>query len=206
LIGVTLVLEIQTKNIMKRVSLVLAGVVLSTLVWAKGIDKPTGSSVAVIKVEGSSLFKLLYKSDKAQSVKVSLLDEKGNSIFHETLKNKNGFVRPYNFSAVEEGHYTLQVQDENGTTVEKIDYVSAAQSEKLVSVTKASEANKYILRIASPVKEAVTIRVYDRNSTLLHSETLSVGKEFAQVYNMKDLDAFTIEVTDKNGLVKAINY
>ncbi|HTH56013.1 MAG TPA: hypothetical protein VL728_08190 [Cyclobacteriaceae bacterium] len=191
---------------MKRVSLVLAGVVLSTLVWAKGIDKPTGSSVAVIKVEGSSLFKLLYKSDKAQSVKVSLLDEKGNSIFHETLKNKNGFVRPYNFSAVEEGHYTLQVQDENGTTVEKIDYVSAAQSEKLVSVTKASEANKYILRIASPVKEAVTIRVYDRNSTLLHSETLSVGKEFAQVYNMKDLDAFTIEVTDKNGLVKAINY
>jgi hypothetical protein len=191
---------------MKRVSLILAGVVLSTLVWARGTDKPnTGSSVAVIKVEGSSLFKLLYRSDKAQSVKISLLDEKGNSIFHETLKNKNGFVRPYNLSGIDEGHYTIQVQDENGTTVEKINHVTV-KNERLVSVTKISDANKYVLRIVSPEQGDVTIKVFDRDATLLHSETQSVGKAFAQVYNMKDLESFTIEVIDKNGLVKSITY
>lgn len=191
---------------MKRVSLILAGVVLSTLVWAKSPDKPnTGSSVAVIKVEGSSLFKLLYKSDKAQSVKVSLLDEKGNSIFRETLKNKNGFVRPYNFSGVDEGQYTLKVQDENGTTLEKINHVSI-KAETLVNLIKIDDANRYILRIVSPEKEDVTIKVYNRNAALLHSETQSVDKAFAQVYNMRDLDSFTIEVINKNGLVKSINY
>jgi len=88
-------------------------------VWARGLDRPAGSSVRVVRVEGSSLFKLLYKSEKSQSVKISLLDEKGNSIFKETLKSTNGFVRPYNFSGAEEGNYTIQVQDENGTTEEK---------------------------------------------------------------------------------------
>lgn len=190
---------------MKRVSLILAGVVLSTFGWARGADKPMGSSVAVIKVEGSSLFKLLYKSEKTQTVKVSLFDEKGKAIFHETLKNKNGFVRPYNFSGVDEGLYTIQVQDENGTTVEKINYVSV-KGEMLVDVKKLSEQDKYILRIASSGKENVTISVYDRDSKLLHSETQVVDKGFAQVYNMKDLESFTIEVTDRNGIVKSIHY
>ena len=191
---------------MKRVSLILTGVVLSTLVWAKSPDKPnTGSSVAVVKVEGSSLFKLLYKSEKAQNVKVSLLDEKGNAIFKETVKNKSGFVRPYNLCEITEGQYTLQVQDENGTTVEKINYVTV-KNEMTVGITKLNETGKYILRIASPQKEDVTINVYDINAKLVHTETQSIDKGFAQVYNMKDVDSFTIEVTDKNGIVKSFNY
>jgi hypothetical protein len=190
---------------MKRVSLIVAGVVLSTLVWAKEIDKPSpGSSVSVINVEGSSLFKLLYKSEKAQSVKISLLDEKGNSIFKETLKSTKGFVRPYNFSGTEEGRYTIQVQDENGITEEKINHM-AVKNKKSVGFIKLNEQGKYVLRITSPIKDDVTINVYDRNARLLHTETQSIDSGFAQVYNMKDLTSFTIEVTDKNGVVKSID-
>jgi len=76
----------------------------------------------------------------------------------------------------------------------------------MVGVTRLNENGKYILRIATPKKEDVTINVYDRNAKLLHTETQSVDKGFAQVYNMKDLDTFTFEVTDKNGVVKTINY
>lgn len=190
---------------MKRVSLIVAGVVLSTLVFAKEADKPSpGSSVSVVKVEGSSLFKLLYKSEKAQNVKISLLDEKGNSIFNETLKSTKAFVRPYNFSGVDEGRYIIHVQDENGVTEEKINHV-AAKDEKWVGLTKLDEKGKYVLRITSLQKDDVTINVYDRNATLLHTETQSVDKGFAQVYNLKDVALFTIEVTDKNGVVRSIN-
>ena len=190
---------------MKRVSLIVAGVVLSTLVFAKEADKPSpGSSVSVVKVEGSSLFKLLYKSEKAQNVRVSLIDEKGNSIFNETLKSTKGFIRPYNFSGVDEGRYTIHVQDENGVTEEKINHV-AAKDEKWVGLTKLDEKGKYVLRITSLQKDDVTINVYDRNATLLHTETQAVDKGFAQVYNFKDVNLFTIEVTDKNGVVKSIN-
>jgi hypothetical protein len=191
---------------MKRVSLILAGVVLSTLVFAKSIDKPsTGSSVSVVKVKGSSLFKLLYKSEKAQHVKISLLDESGKTIFNETLKSTKGFVRPYNFSGVDEGKYAIQVQDESGTTVEKINHVSE-KNEKSVSVIKLDDLNKYVLRIVSPQKDDVTINIYDRNSNLVHTENQTVDKGFAQIYNMKDLQSFTIEVTDGKGVVKSVNY
>ena len=190
---------------MKRVSLIVAGVVLSTLVFAKEADKPSpSSSVSVVKVEGSSLFKLLYKSEKAQNVKISLLDEKGNSIFNETLKSTKGFIRPYNFNGVDEGRYTIHVQDENGVTEEKINHMTA-KDEKWVGLTKLDEKGKYVLRITSLQKDDVTINVYDRNATLLHTETQSVDKGFAQVYNFKDVNLFTIEVTDKNGVVKSIN-
>ena len=75
-----------------------------------------------------------------------------------------------------------------------------------MSIIKLNDLNKYVLRIASTKKDDVTINIYDRNSTLVHTEKQSVDKGFAQLYNMKDLQSFTIEVADSNGVVKTMSY
>jgi len=40
------------------------------------------------------------------------------------MKKMDGFMRPYNFDGLPEGQYTIKVEDENGKTVEKINYKS----------------------------------------------------------------------------------
>jgi hypothetical protein len=191
---------------MKKFCTLLAGVLLCTLVFARGIDGPIkGSSVAVTNVIGSTLYKLYYKSEKKGTVKISIIDEKGRSIFDETMKKVDGFLRPYNFEGLPEGQYSIKVEDENGKTVEKVNYKSG-RVEKLIGVHKLVGENKYLLSIASPKPEDVFIYIFDDNDNLVYNEIQSIKGEFAQVYNLNDMKSFTIEVSDKFGVLKKVTY
>jgi hypothetical protein len=191
---------------MKKISLLFAGVLLCTVVFARGIDGPIkGSSVAVTNSIGSTLYKVYYKSERLGTVKVSIMDEKGYTLFNETLNKVDGFVRPYNFEGLPEGQYTVKVEDESGKTVEKVNYKSG-RVEKLIHLQKLAGENKYLLSIASPKPEDVFIYIFDDKDNLIYNEIQSIKGEFAQVYNLKDIQSFTIEVTDKWGLVKKVTY
>jgi hypothetical protein len=194
---------------MKNISLILAGVLVCTLAAAKGIEKPVASSsyVVVTNPTGSSLFKLHYQSGKTQNVRVTLVDNRGNEIFQETIKKTDRFVRPYNFKDLEQGEYAIHVEDENGKMVEKVSFNNSVKIEKWVKITKMTDAeNKFSLIVSSAKKDMVTISVFDNDSNLVHSETQMVSNGFAKVYNIKGLDAFTIEVADSNGVVKSMKY
>ncbi len=193
---------------MKKINLLLTGVLFCTLVSARGTDESTNaaSSVAITNASGSTLFKLYYKSIKQGSVKVSISNENGEAVFTETMKKVDGFMRPYNFENLPEGQYTIQVEDENGKTIEKVNYKSG-RVERLIHLQKlANQENKYLLTIASSKSENVLINIYDANGSLVHNETQSIVGEFAQVYDLNKVKSFTIEVTDKQGLLKSITY
>lgn len=195
---------------MKKISLILLSVLVSSLAFATGSDKPkpSGSTVTVINSVGSSLFKLRYAAEKVQThVKVTLIDENGKSIYAETINKTHGFIRPYNFKELPYGHYTMQVEDETGKVIENIDFNSTGTNkviEKNVHVSKVTgETNKYVLMISSLEKDNVTINIYDSESKLVYTEKAEVDGGFAKVYNLKQLKDFSIEVSDFNGLVKA---
>jgi len=191
---------------MKKISLLLAGVLLCTLVFARGIDGPIkGSSVAVTNVVGSTLYKVYYKSERLGKVKVSIMDEKGYTLFDETMNKMAGFVRPYNFEGLPEGQYTVKVEDENGKTVEKVNY-NSGRVEKLIQVHKLAGENKYLLSISSPKPEDVFIYIFDDKDNLVYNEIQSIKGEFAQVYNLMEMKSFTIEVSDKFGALKKVTY
>jgi len=191
---------------MKKISLLLASVLLCTLVFARGIDGPVkGSSVAITNNIGSTLYKVYYKSERLGNVKVSILDEKGYTLFDETMNKVDGFLRPYNFVGLPEGQYTVKVEDENGKVVEKVNYKSG-RVEKLIHVQKLAGEEKYMLSISSPIPEDVFIYIFDEKDNLIHNEIQSIKGEFAQIYNLKGIKSFTIEVSDKLGVVKKITY
>jgi len=193
---------------MKKLSLLLAGVLMCTLVSARGIDAPIkgASSVAITNVAGSTLFKLYYKSERMGRVKISIIDEKGSMIFNETLNKVDGFIRPYNFDGLPEGQYTVRVEDENGKTVEKVNY-KEGKVEKLIHIQKLSnEENKYLVSIVSPKQEDVFIYIFDVDGNLIYNEIQSIKGEFAQVYNLQEVKSFTIEIADKFGELKKVAY
>ena len=193
---------------MKKINLLMAGVLFSTLVFANGPDetKNSSASVAVMNPSGSSLFKVFYKSSKTGDVRVSILNASGKEVLTEKIKRMDGFVRPYNFQGLAEGEYTIQVENEDGKLVEKVNYASG-RVERLINVIKMNgDEGKYLLTVATKKASDYTINIYDEAGNLAYNEKRAVNGEFAQVYNLKQLKTFTIEVTDSDGIAKSIKY
>ena len=190
------------RNIMKKIYSLLASVLLCTLVSAHGTKgSAAASSVAVTNATGSSLVKLYYKSDELRTVKVSIKNQRNEVVFNETIRKVDYFIRPYNFKELPEGEYTVTVEDGASKSVEKINYRSE-KVEKLMHVVKLKEVDKYLVTIESSKPEDVFIYIFDENGILIHNEIQSISNQFAQIYNLKNVKSFTIEVWDKDGSLK----
>jgi hypothetical protein len=68
------------------------------------------------------------------------------------------------------------------------------------------EEGKYLLSVSSKGADHVNVNIYNDYNELIHSESRYINKEFAEVINLKDIHAFTIEVTDSKGLLKTLKY
>lgn len=190
---------------MKKISLLFVGVLFCTLVFATGTDEPT-SSVVVTNSSGSSLFKLYYTAYMAGDVKVSIFNHAGKLVFTEKLKRTDGFIRPYNFEGLAAGDYAIHIETTSDKRVEKVHY-SAGKIEKLINIVKlAGEDGKYLLSVTSKRADTINVNIYNNRNELIHSQNRFVNNEFAEVLNLKSINDFTIEVTDRDGLLKTIKY
>ena len=189
---------------MKALRLVLAGVLFSTCAFAGVVDEPASAEgVAVTHVTGSSVLKVYYTSVQAGDVKVSILNQKDQTVFSETIKKISGFVRPYNLTGLAAGKYTIVIQDKNGKREEVVNY-SAGKIEKLINIVRLPEDGKYLLSVKSNASDKINVNVYDRDNRLIHSEARDIKKDFAEVLNLKSINEFTIEITDSQGVLKTL--
>ncbi len=190
---------------MKAFSLVFVGVLVSTLAFANETVEPgeSASSVAVTNCSGSEVVKLFYKAEQAGTVKVSIFGEKNNLVFTETMRDVSGFLRPYNFSGLSAGKYKVQIEDRNGKHTEDIDY-AAGKIEKSISIVKLATEGKYLLSVNSAASDVINVNIYNEANQLIHSQEKKIERAFAEVLNLKDINRFTIEVSDSNGLLKSV--
>lgn len=198
------VIRTNKKN-MKKFKLLLVGVLFCTLAFANGTVEPNESSstMAITNSNGSSVFKLFYKGEQAGLVKVSIVDEADKIVFTESIKNKRGFVRPYNFNKLGMGAYTMVIEDNQGRQTKEIIY-AATKIEKFVNLIKINEHGKYLLMVKSESSDQISINIFDESNKLIHSHDKIVNKDFAEVLNIKDINQFTIEVSDSNGVLKSL--
>ncbi|MBS1680222.1 MAG: hypothetical protein JST48_00775 [Bacteroidetes bacterium] len=186
---------------MKKIKLICTSVLVCTLVFVLGTNASAAPAIAVTNASGSTLFKLYYKSATAGKVKVSIKNENNETVFHETLMRVDAFIRPYNFNGLPEGQYTVTVEDESGKAVEKISY-EGEKIEKLIHISKLADDQKYLLTVSSPKPEEVYIYVFDESGALVHNEIQTIDKQFAKVYNLKNVKSFSLEIWDKHGELK----
>jgi hypothetical protein len=190
---------------MKKFNLLFVGVLVSTLAFANGTVEPneTASTVAVTNPNGNSIFNVYYKADQKGLVKVSILNEKSKVMFSESIKNKYGFVRPYNFSNLGTGAYTILIEDNQGVHKQDIIYADG-KIEKYINLVKLNEDGKYLLSVKSKSSDRINISVYDQFNQLIHSQDKTVKNDFAEVLNLKNINQFTIEISDNNGVLKSL--
>jgi hypothetical protein len=194
---------------MKKIIVLTLSVLCSALVFANGTDDPSkvASSVVVLNSNGSNLVKVFYKSPQLGNVKISILNEQQELIFSETLRKMDGFMRPYNFDALPEGTYMIQIEDVYGKQVEKLNY-HTGKTEKFVHLAKLlGQKGKYVLTGLSQQEDEIQVRIYDANNQLVFEENRKVTGEFGEVYNLKNISgSFTIEVADSHGVLKSLHY
>ena len=190
----------------KFLTILVALTVVYSSVNANEIDKPK-TEVGMAVVQSGSLIKLFYKGAKASDVKVTILNEKGEAVYKETIRRIESFVRPYNFSSLKEGNYTIQLDGEEGKQLQNINY-QKTEAKNLMNLTRlAGSDSKYILSVPNKKEEVLNIKIFNAENTLIYSETEKIESDFAKVYNLGNVGAgFTFEVTGKDGETAYLSY
>ena len=171
------------------------------------------ASPALLSVTAStaaSVFNINYKMVEKGTVNISIYDKSNELVFTEVLIDVKSFVRPYNFSELPEGEYTIVVADKNGKQAEKVNY-TLSNIFSAISVSEvANEENKYILNVTNNGTENVEVKIYDNLQTLLHVQTVNVTGSFGLIYNLNKVkstsSSVTFEVTTNSGKVERITF
>ncbi len=98
---------------------------------------------------------------------------------------------------------------EYGTTPgkeEKKKKVTAVdESSRTFHVAKCAEENKVFLMIGKKPNTKVTVKVYDKNGSLLYSDRINANKDFSTILNLQAIEGATIKVSDNSGIKKEYN-
>ncbi|HTJ51116.1 MAG TPA: hypothetical protein VL443_16765 [Cyclobacteriaceae bacterium] len=202
---------------MKTKSLILAALVVLSSVATTFAEEPTKAGLAIVPVKGTEVFKVIYKSETAGNVKLNIYNESGSVVFSETLKSVEGFIRPLNFSGLQNGEYTIELIDAAGKRSEKVSFLPLGASKigaigataiSTAHVSKLStESNKYLVALANKTAGTVTVKIYDGAENLIHTETKEISGNFAQVYSVKNaVGNLTFEVTNAAGVTSTTKF
>ena len=197
-------------NTMKTKSIYLAALfVMGVVVTTLGSDEPRKAGLVVVPMKGSETFKVIYKSENTNKVKLNIYNLNSQLIFSEVINESNGFILPLNFKGVAFGEYTLEVIDALGKKIERISYqpsaVSVANNIRIAKIS--SNENKFLVSVVNPGTEKITVKIFDTYNNLVHNEIMNVEGNFAQVYSVKNLGgACKFEVSDATGNVKTAQF
>jgi hypothetical protein len=192
----------KTKHKMnfKITTLLFAFALLSVSAFAEA-----PASVAVVSAPNTGVYNVYYRTAVAGEVKVSIKNSSNKVVFTEVLSNVASFKRPYNFSQLPHGEYTIVIEDKNGKKVEQVNY-TLSKIESNIRVSRvANTTDKYVVNVTSTGAEDVYVKI-SSGSTVLHEQTILVDKSFGLIYNLSQLKSkggnITFEVITESGTSK----
>lgn len=181
----------------------------SSVVWgAVETAKPMSEAVAL---QRGKLVKVFYQNEKPCEVKITIADDQGQVIYSEKIKGKSKFVRPYNFSQLDEGMYQVTIDDETGEQVKQVAYHEPQEDDLLVHITDLTEAQeknkRYLLAVPNQGEEELTISILDTENHLLHQEIRHVTGDYAGLYRViNQPNGVIFRIVTSEGKEKTVAY
>lgn len=167
------------------------------------------TKLSVKEAPKANVFNIEYQSTEKGKVEVSILNNKNETIYSEVISNLSSFVRPYNFSSLPEGEYTIAIKDENGTHTQKVNH----SFDKVINYTYVgavpNQENKYWLNIYNNGQETVNVRIINADGIVLFEQSVVVEGNYTVVYDLtkvKKNAAVTFEVTDGNDQIHSTTF
>lgn len=183
----------------------MAGVLAGSMTFATTIGEIAEAGKGVALLKQGKVVKLIYKATEENTVTIQIYGPDNNLILSDRLKGMDGFSRPYNFSGMTDGTYTVVVKDGNGTHQETIS-LGTEKKEKLVNLVKMAGEDKYLFTASGDGEELLTLNIYDELDNLIHKETKRIAGQFGQVYNLNKIKGgVTFEVVREDGSTERLN-
>lgn len=191
---------------MKTKSLYVAALmILAAAFTAVGKDEPVAHGLAVVPVKGSEVFRVIYKSETAGKVKLSVYNSAAQVVFTETMTSVDGFIRPLNFSGLAFGDYTIELADATGKKTEKVSYRPAKPTAN-VHVSRLVANDKFLLSVTNSAKDVITVKIFDDASNLVYVSSKEVTGDYAQLFSVREIQGVTFEISNSAGTVKTMKF
>jgi hypothetical protein len=182
---------------MKKTLSIFGLLILFSSVVFGGVTADPSSTEVKVTQDGFTI-KVFCKSE-SKSVKVSILTESGKVLFTETVRIKNGFVRPYNLKDLKVGKYLVSVEDEFGKT-EKSIRLADAKSELLSAIVKFKDTKKCLATLAGKNNPRALITVRDTRDKVVYEESIYVGNQSVKLIDLSKFQGrVVVKVTGENG-------
>ncbi len=174
--------------------------VLAAVIQVSATNVAPKSPVGVSVLKHGSVIKLFYRGEECGTVKIAIYNPKGNIVYREVLENTEDFMRPYNFSALPSGRYTIELTDKFGTKSRSVDH-KRADNEMIAKLTRLDEKeHKYVLSVPDQGAELLVVRIYDSRNRIVYESREIVSGDFAKMYNLNKIKGYhAIRVTDDKG-------
>jgi len=157
---------------------------------------------------GGDIVKVIYKANTPGTVNVTIMNDRRETIFTESIPNTASFSRPYNLSELRSGKYFVVVEGKEGKTEKELTYAIKKKVESTIDVIKIANAtNKFLLSVENKEADQIQVRILDQDKKVIHEELLSVNGKFAIVYNLSRITGtVTFEVGGTSGNWKTFTY
>ncbi len=192
----------------KSIILAVLAVAVNASVFASdNLDNAKGAAkVEVTSSSRANVYNLVYNNAKSGIVTVTIKDKNDNVVFKDEILNTKGFIRPYNFSGMPEGSYSVTVTDASGKTELSVAYNTTVINAVRKAEIKPLENNKYQLRLIGNTADAVEVTVYDQFGSAVHSEVLTQKGSFIRTYDLSKLKVsnLTFEVKAAGQVVNRV--
>jgi len=182
----------------------LALVLTVQTVMANGTESEEDATAnAKVVALSNGVYKLYYVDQIPQGkVVVTILDQAGELVQKDVIRNESAFVRPYNFSKQPAGNYTMVVDNgqKSFSTTLTFGVVNAAQDLK-VAVEEAGD-NRFKLVVKEANMTPVSVSLTNVEGEVIFTELISRQANFSKVYNLNRIlkgQQVTLKVT--NGTV-----
>jgi hypothetical protein len=162
------------------------------------------SQVGMSVIKSGSLVRLYYRAEQSGNVKVAIYNDRNQFVFGETIRNTEQFMRPYNFSFLPEGNYTIELSGGNSKYTEKVKHSFSSNDTSIKLPARlarvSSGGNRYLLMVPNKGHNALTVKIFDERNNLLYNRTETIHDDFAKVYNLGRFTGnHTFEIVDSNG-------
>jgi hypothetical protein len=170
--------------------------ILVTVSCAVTQASPIGPDQRIKVRKSGDVFKVTYQSPADGKVKVTILDEEGQVVFTEKINSQGGFKRPYNFSQLPKGDYTIQIEDVLGACSEKLSYQDIKWITRVAKLKGAKD--KYMVTIPDQGKQRASVFVYNQFQELVFTDYINQEGDFVRIYHLKNLEGATIQVVNQS--------
>jgi len=187
------------KTLIKH-SLIVAVLFTSVTSYASGVEP-------LVKVEGkdNKTFTLFMNDLTSQQVKVFIKDENGIVLHKEGLNTSAGYFKKFDLSALPNGAYTLEVEDES---IVKVMPFNVSSSTVDFSEENDTEIFKPYLRLRGDMVDVMfkavenrptVVTVYDVNGNLLENNKIAAGQNVEKMFDFSNVEAGLYSINFHNG-------